>query len=86
MQRAEGMLVLEVDPSRAEGTAIVRVADANPATPRLYAAPFLPGGGERRHYVNDAAGIAVVPVETTPDGTMRVRVTTPGRAARPGPD
>lgn len=80
MQRAAGMLVLEVDASRAEGTAIVRAADANPGTPRLYAAPFVPGQGERPYYENAAAGIAAVPLELGADGAIRVLVTTPDRA------
>jgi len=77
VQRTAGMLVLEVDSSRAEGTAIVRVADANPGVARLYAAPFLPGAGERRYYENASAGLAVIPLEQASDGTMRVLVTTP---------
>jgi M6 family metalloprotease-like protein len=80
VQRAAGMLVLEVDPSRAEGSAIVHTVDANPSVPRLYAAPFLPGAGERRYYANAAAGIAVIPLELATDGSMRVMVTTPDRA------
>ena len=52
VQRSAGMLVLEVDSSRDEGTAIVRAVDANPSVARLYAAPFVPGAGERRYYQN----------------------------------
>lgn len=80
VQRAAGMLVLEVDSSRAEGTSIVRTADANPGVARLYAAPFLPGAGERRYYENTLAGLAVIPLEQASDGTMRVMITTPERA------
>lgn len=80
VQRSAGMLVLEVDASRAEGTAIVRVADANPGTPRLYAAPFLPQQGERRYYENLAAGVAAVPLEIGAEGELRVMITTPGHA------
>ena len=80
MQRSAGMLVMEVDPSRAEGTAIVRTVDANPSVARLYAAPFLPGTGERRYYEDATAGVAVIPLEQAADGAMRVLVTTPERA------
>lgn len=80
VQRSAGILVLEVDASRAEGTAIVRAADANPGVARLYAAPFLPGAGERRYYENEAAGLAVIPLELRADGAMRVLITTPQRA------
>lgn len=82
VQRTAGMLVLEVDASRAEGTAIVRAADANPGVARLYAAPFLPGAGERRFYENASAGLAVIPLEQASDGAMRVMVTTPERAGQ----
>ena len=77
---ASGMLVLEVDPTRAEGAAIVRTADANPGIAKLYGAPFRPGSGERRYYENTAAGVAIVPLESQADGSMRVLVTTPERA------
>lgn len=80
VQRSAGMLVLEVDPSRNEGTAIVRTVDANPGVARLYAAPFLPGTGERRYYEDATAGVAVIPLELAADGAMRVLVTTPERA------
>jgi M6 family metalloprotease-like protein len=76
---ATGMLVLEIDPTRHEGTAIARVADANPGTPKLYGAPFRPGAGERRYYENAAAGVAIVPLELQADGAMRILVTTPAR-------
>ena len=79
---AAGMLVLEVDPTRAEGTAIVRTADANPGVAKLYGAPFRPGSGERRYYENTTAGVAIVPLETGSDGTMRVLVTMPERVKR----
>lgn len=82
VQRSSGMLVLEVDASRAEGTAIVRAADANPGTPRLYAAPFLPKRGERRYYENPTAGIAAVPLEIGAEGEMRVMITTPEHASQ----
>lgn len=80
VQRAAGMLVLEVDAGRAEGTAIVRAADANPSVARLYAAPFLPGAGERRFYESASTGIAVIPLEQSSGGSMRVMVTTPAHA------
>ena len=80
VHRSAGMLVLEVDPSRNEGTAIVRTVDANPGVARLYAAPFLPGTGERRYYEDATAGVAVIPLELAADGAMRVLVTTPERA------
>jgi M6 family metalloprotease-like protein len=82
VQRSAGMLVLEIAPSRAEGTAIVRAADANPGVARLYAAPFVPGSGERSHYENEEAGVAVLPLEQLADGGMRVLVTTQERARR----
>lgn len=80
VQRTAGMVVLEVDESRAEGTAIVRAANANPSVARLYAAPFLPGAGERRFYENASAGLAVIPLEQISGGAMRVMVTTAERA------
>jgi M6 family metalloprotease-like protein len=80
---ASGMLVLEVDTTRGEGAGIVRAADANPGVPRLRAAPFRPGAGERRAYVNSPAGIAVMPLRLAGDGTLTVRVTTPDRADGP---
>lgn len=76
---AAGMLVLEVDPTRPEGTAIVRTVDANPAVPKLYGAPFRPGAGERRYYENATSGVAIVPLEVGADGSMRILVTTPER-------
>lgn len=76
---AAGMLVLEVDPTRPEGTAIVRTVDASPAVPKLYGAPFRPGAGERRYYENAASGVAIVPLEVGSDGSMRILVTTPER-------
>ncbi len=86
VQRSTGMLVLEVDPSRAEGTAIVRTVDANPGTANLYAAPFRPGTGERRHYENTSSGVAVVPLELAADHSLRVLVTTPQHARQVAPD
>lgn len=77
VQRSTGMLVLEVDPSRAEGTAIVRTVDANPGVANLYAAPFRPGTGERRHYENTSLGVTVTPLETAADLSLRIMITPP---------
>lgn len=76
---AAGLLVLEVDTAREEGTAILRVANANPSVSRLYGAPFIPGAGERRAYQNTRADVAVAPLAVEPDGTMRLVITTPER-------
>jgi len=77
---AEGLLVLEVNEEREEGSDIVRVVNANPGVPGLARAPFLPGQGERRAHVDRAAGVAVVPLAGGPDGTIRALVTTPEEA------
>lgn len=77
VQRSTGMLVLEVDPSRAEGSAIVRTVDANPSVANLYAAPFRPGAGEHRHYENTALGVTAIPLETAADHSLRIMITTP---------
>lgn len=69
-----GMLVLEVDPDKAEGAGMVRVADANPHIGRLYAAPFLPGLGERRSYQNSEAGVEITPLALEPGGDLKLRV------------
>lgn len=76
-----GLVVLEVDTEKEEGSGIVRAADANPGTPHLFRAPFLPQSGERRYYENRRDGIAVVPLATEPNKAMRIVVTTPERAA-----
>ncbi len=74
---AAGLVVLEVDTAREEGTAIVRTANANPGIPKLYGAPFVPGAGERRVYQNARSGVAIAPLAIEPDGTMRLVVTMP---------
>ena len=80
VQRSTGMLVLEVDPSRAEGTAIVRTVDANPGVANLYAAPFRPGTGERRYYENPGLGVAAIPLEMAADDSLRIMITSPAHA------
>jgi len=77
--KAKGLLVLDVDRTRAEGTDIVRVADANPGVGGLMAAPFRPGAGERRFYENRVAGVAVAPLAAEPNGDLRIVITTPER-------
>lgn len=79
---ASGLLVLEVDTSREEGSSIVHVANANPGVSGFRAAPFAPGRGERRAYVNRSAGVAVLPLAAEPGGAIRLRVTTPDRIRR----
>ena len=74
-----GMLVLEVDTARPDGSDIVRAANANPRVPGLQAAPFVPGAGELRAYRNAAAGVAVAPLAQEADGSLRIVVTTPER-------
>jgi M6 family metalloprotease-like protein len=76
---AAGVVVLEVDTAREEGTAIVRAANANPGVPKLYGAPFVAGAGERRVYRNADMGVAIAPLAVEPDGTMRLVITTPER-------
>lgn len=76
-----GLVVLEVDTDKEEGAGIVRVADANPGTPHLFRAAFLPGAGERRYYDNRRDGVAVVPLAMEANGAMRIVATTPERAA-----
>ncbi len=79
---SSGMLVLDVNEDRQEGTDIVRTMDANPAVPKLVRAPFRPDGGERRAYVSAADGVAVVPLAIDRNGYLRLAVTTPDRAPR----
>lgn len=74
-----GLLVLEVDTTREEGGGIVRAIDANPSVPYLYGAPFVPGAGERRYYVDKLVGVAVAPLAVGPSGGLRLIVTTPER-------
>ena len=76
---ASGLLVLEVDRNRREGSGTVRVADANPTVPHLASAPFAPNKGERHFYENTKIGVAVAPLSTEADGSMRIVVTTPAR-------
>ena len=76
---AAGVVVLEVDTAREEGTAIVRAANANPGVPKLYGAPFAAGTGAHHVYRNVRAGLAVAPLSSEADGTVRVIVTTPER-------
>lgn len=81
-----GLLVLEVDTTRAEGAGIVRAADANPGVPRMQAAPFVPAAGQLRYYRNAEVGVAVAPLAVEPDGTLRLVVTTPKRITDFVPD
>ncbi len=74
-----GLVVLEVDTAREEGAGIVRVMDANPSLPYLYGAPFVPGAGERRYYVDQGVGVAAAPLAIDPGGALRLIVTTPER-------
>jgi len=76
---SSGLLVLEVDRERREGSGTVRVANANPTVPHLASAPFAPGKGERHFYENTKNGVAVVPLSIEADGSMRIVVTTPAR-------
>ncbi len=81
-----GLLVLEVDTTREEGAGIVRAADANPAVPRMQAAPFVPAGGQLRYYRNADVGVATAPLAVEPDRTLRLVVTTPKRITDFVPD
>lgn len=76
---SSGMLVLEVDTSLEEGSGIVKAADANPGVPRLKAAPFVPGSGQRRYYENSAKGVAIAPLALEGGVRLRLVVTTPER-------
>ena len=76
-----GLLVLEVDTAREEGHGIVRAVNANPGIPYLYAAPFVPGAGERRFHRDPLIGVAVAPLAIEPGGAVRLIVTTPERVA-----
>jgi M6 family metalloprotease-like protein len=76
-----GLLVLEVDTAREEGHGIVRAVNANPGIPYLYAAPFVPGAGERRYHRDPLIGVAVAPLAIEPGGALRLIVTTPERTA-----
>jgi M6 family metalloprotease-like protein len=82
---SSGMLVLEVNEDREEGTDIVRAIDANPGVPKLARAPFQPGSGERRAHVSAADGVAVAPLAIERGGRLRLVVTTPDRAPAAGP-
>jgi M6 family metalloprotease-like protein len=79
---ASGLLVLEVDEGRQEGSDIVRVADANPSVPGLRRAPYMPNEGERRAYVDALSGVAAMPLGLEPGGRLRVLITTPDEARR----
>lgn len=81
---SSGLLILEVNEDREEGTDIVRVIDSNPSVPKLARAPFLPGAGERRAHVSERDGVAVVPLAIEKSGRLRLVVTTPDRAASYG--
>jgi len=81
---SSGMLVLEVNEDREEGTDIVRTIDANPSVPKLAHAPFQPGSGERRAHVSASDGVAVAPLALERDGRLRLVVTTPDRASATG--
>lgn len=74
---ASGMVVLRVDREGMEGRDIVKAADANPSTATLYDAPFRPDAGERRAYVDEAAGVAVMPLALKRDRSLEVLVATP---------
>ena len=76
-----GLLVLNIDTAREEGSGIVRVVDANPTVPFLYGAPFVPGAGERRHYVDQVSGVAVAPLAVDSGGALTLIVTTPDKIA-----
>ena len=82
---SSGMLVLEVNEDREEGTDIVRAIDANPGVPKLARAPFQPGSGERHAHVSAADGVAVVPLAIERSGRLRLVVATPDRAPTAGP-
>jgi len=76
---SSGLLVLEVDRDRQEGSGTVRVVDANPGVPHLAGAPFTPGNGELRFYENTKIGVGVAPLSIAADGSMRIVVTTPAQ-------
>jgi hypothetical protein len=81
---SSGLLILEVNENREEGTDIARVINSNPSGPTLARAPFLPGAGERRAHVSARDGVAVVPLAVETGGRLRLVVTTPDRAASYG--
>jgi hypothetical protein len=74
---ASGMVVLRIDRQGTEGRDIVKAADANPSTATLYDAPYRPGSGEQRAYVDEGAGVAVMPLALNSDRSLEILVTTP---------
>ena len=76
---ASGMLVFEVDLTREEGSAIVKVASANPGPNERDRAPFVPGAGARRYYHNEEAGVVIAPLAMEASGALRLVVTVPDR-------
>lgn len=78
---ASGLLVLEIDETRPEGSDIVKVVDANPAVRGLAGAPFTPGSGPGNVYVNARDGFAVRPLSVAA-GQIRLQVTTPDHVTR----
>lgn len=79
VQSASGLLILKVDNTREEGAGIVTAVNANPGVTHLRAAPFLPGSGERRHYIEPEHEIAIAPLAIDQQGNLRLVVTTPER-------
>jgi len=76
---ASGMLVFEVDLTREEGSAIVKVASANPGPNERDRAPFVPGAGARRYYHNEEASVVIAPLAMEASGALRLVVTVPDR-------
>jgi M6 family metalloprotease-like protein len=74
---SHGLIVMHVDEQREEGSALVKVANANPSRGDLYGAPFRPGQGEIRYYVDPSGKIAVAPLAVERGGALRAIVTTP---------
>jgi M6 family metalloprotease-like protein len=76
---ASGMLVFEVDLSREEGSAIVKVVSANPGPNERDRAPFVPGAGARRYFHTEEAGVVIAPLAMEASGALRLVVTVPDR-------
>lgn len=74
---SHGLIVMQVDEQREEGSALVKVANANPSRGDLYSAPFRPGQGEMRYYADRSGKVAVAPLAVERGGALRIIVTTP---------
>lgn len=69
-----GLLVLEINTAKAEGSGIVRVIDSDPTFPLHGRAPFRADSANRRVYRNSEANVRVTVSPVQADGAMKVVV------------